>query len=150
MALMQSLGKVPVWVRRDTPGFVGNRLQHALWREALALVSEGVADAETVDLVTRNTIGLRLAHMGPIENADYVGLDLTQAIHQAVFPALSRATAPDAHLDELIAAGHLGAKTGQGYLKWPPGSRESAATALAAHVARGLSNQPMNDQQESQ
>jgi 3-hydroxybutyryl-CoA dehydrogenase len=150
MALLERLGKLPVRVRRDVPGFVGNRLQHALWREALALVSEGVADAETVDLVARNTIGLRLAQMGPIENADYVGLDLTAAIHQAVLPALSRATEPDGRLRELVAAGHLGAKTGSGYLGWEPGRRDRTAAALAAHVSRELSNHRTNDLQESQ
>ena len=81
-------GKTPVRVGRDVVGFIGNRLQHALWREAIALVAEGVCDAETVDLVVRNTIGLRLATLGPLENADYVGLDLTLAIHDAVIPKL--------------------------------------------------------------
>ena len=114
-------------VHKDVPGFIGNRLQHALWREAFALVSEGVADAETVDLVVRNTIGLRLGQMGPIENADYVGLDLTIAIHDAVLPGLDRSTEPNALLRDLAAQGHLGAKTGQGFLRWPPGRREEAA-----------------------
>lgn len=141
ISLMEILGKLPVRVHRDTPGFVGNRLQHALWREAIALIEEGVADAATVDLVVRNTIGLRLAQMGPLENADYVGLDLTRAIHEAVFPALSRATTPSALLDELIAAGDLGAKSGQGFLAWPAGAREQAAAALAAHVTAGTARE---------
>lgn len=139
MTLLGDLGKTPVWVRRDVPGFVGNRLQHALWREAIALVHDGVADAETVDLVVRRTIGLRLAQMGPLENADYVGLDLTRAIHEAVLPALDRSTEPSPLLDSLVAAGRLGAKTGQGFLTWPAGSREAAGVALAAHVTAQLS-----------
>lgn len=139
MTLMASLGKTPVWVRRDVPGFVGNRLQHALWREAIALVNDGVADAETVDLVVRNTIGLRLAQMGPLENADYVGLDLTRAIHEAVLPALDRSTEPSPLLCSLVDAGRLGAKTGQGFLAWPPGSRETVGAALASHVATQMS-----------
>jgi 3-hydroxybutyryl-CoA dehydrogenase len=134
IALMDALGKVPVWVRRDTPGFIGNRLQHALWREAIALVAEGVGDAETVDLVVRRTIGLRLAQMGPLENADYVGLDLTRAIHTAVFPALDRSLEPSPLLDRLLAEGRLGARSGQGFLAWPPGAREAAGSALATHV----------------
>lgn len=138
MNLMRALGKTPVLVRKDVPGFVGNRLQHALWREAIALVAEGVADAETVDLVVRGTIGLRLARLGPIENADYVGLDLTRAIHAAVFPSLDRSTEPSALLTELLDAGHAGAKSGQGLLAWPPGRRERVAAELAAHVRAGL------------
>jgi 3-hydroxybutyryl-CoA dehydrogenase len=136
--LLSALGKLPVLVEKDVPGFVGNRLQHALWREAIALVAEGVADASTVDLVVRNTIGLRLARMGPLENADYVGLDLTLAIHDAVLPGLNRDTEPSTLLREHVAAGRLGAKSGSGFLDWPPGSRDSAASGLAAHVRRQL------------
>jgi 3-hydroxybutyryl-CoA dehydrogenase len=87
--VLEFAGKIPVRVQRDVPGFVGNRLQHALWREAIDLVASGVCDAETVDLVVRNTIGLRLGAMGPIENADYVGLDLTLAIHEQVLPSIN-------------------------------------------------------------
>jgi len=125
-------------VERDVPGFVGNRLQHALWREAIALVAEGVCDAQTVDLVVRNTIGLRLAAMGPLENADYVGLDLTLAIHEAVLPSLNADPGPSPLLRELVAAGRLGARTGSGFGSWPPGSRENAAQRLAEHVTRQL------------
>ena len=68
---------------------LARRLRLAVWREALAMVEDGVCDAATVDLMATNTIGLRLAVMGPVENADYVGLDLTLAIHQAVLPSLN-------------------------------------------------------------
>lgn len=134
MTLLGDLGKTPVRVRRDVPGFIGNRLQHALWREAVALVADGICDADTADLVARNTIGLRLARMGPIENADYVGLDLTLAIHDAVFPSLSTDAEASPSLRALVRRGDLGAKTGQGFLSWPAGSRETAARELAAHV----------------
>jgi 3-hydroxybutyryl-CoA dehydrogenase len=135
MTLLSSLGKTPVHVKRDTPGFIGNRLQHALWREALALVQEGICDAASVDLVVRNSIGLRLSEMGPIENADYVGLDLTRAIHHYVFPALSTAQAPLQIVEDAVANGDLGAKTGRGLLDWPEGSREKAAQRLADRVS---------------
>jgi 3-hydroxybutyryl-CoA dehydrogenase len=136
--LLRSLGKMPVRVERDVPGFVGNRLQHALWREAIALVADGVCDAQTVDLVVRNTIGLRLAAMGPLENADYVGLDLTLAIHEAVLPSLSTDHGPSPLLRELVAAGQLGARTGSGFFPWPSGAREAAAQRLAAHITTSL------------
>jgi 3-hydroxybutyryl-CoA dehydrogenase len=134
MALLGELGKTPVLVRRDVPGFIGNRLQHALWREAIALVADGICDADTADLVARNTIGLRLARMGPLENADYVGLDLTLAIHDAVFPSLNTDTGASPSLRALVRRGDLGAKTGRGFLPWPAGSREAAARELAGHV----------------
>jgi 3-hydroxybutyryl-CoA dehydrogenase len=134
VALLEQLGKTPVRVRRDVPGFIGNRLQHALWREAIALVADGICDAGTADLVARNTIGLRLARMGPIENADYVGLDLTLAIHDAVLPSLAADGAPSPLLRGLVQRGDLGAKTGRGFLPWAPGARETAQRELAAHV----------------
>lgn len=138
MEVLARVGKLPVRVNKDVPGFVGNRMQHALWREAIDLVATGVCDAETVDLVVKNTIGLRLAEMGPIENADYVGLDLTLAIHEQVLPAINRDPHPSPYLEELVALGKLGAKSGEGFLHWPEGSREAAAARLAAHVSAQL------------
>jgi 3-hydroxybutyryl-CoA dehydrogenase len=138
MDLLTQAGKMPVHVRRDVPGFIGNRLQHALWREAIHLVSTGVCDAETVDLVARNSFGLRLAAVGPMENADYVGLDLTLAVHREVFPSLCRDEEPSGLLQELVAAGRLGAKTGFGFTAWPAGRREELARRLDAHLMRQL------------
>lgn len=143
--VLTRVGKVPVRVERDVPGFVGNRLQHALWREAIDLVASGVCDAETVDLVVRNTIGLRLAEMGPIENADYVGLDLTLAIHSQVLPSINRDPHPSPYLEKLVTDGHLGAKTGSGFLTWPAGSREAAAARLSAHIQRQLASRISNE-----
>jgi 3-hydroxybutyryl-CoA dehydrogenase len=142
---LTGLGKTPVRVERDVPGFVGNRLQHALWREAIALVADGVCDAATVDLMARNTLGLRLGMMGPIENADYVGLDLTLAIHEAVLPSLNRDQSPSPLLRELVAEGKLGAKSGGGFSSWPDGERERAARRLAAHLQRQLSDPHRRD-----
>ena len=88
IALHRDAGKMPVHVKKDVPGFVGNRLQHALWREAIALVEHGICDAETVDTVIKASFGRRLAVLGPLENADLVGTDLTLAIHQTVLPAI--------------------------------------------------------------
>jgi 3-hydroxybutyryl-CoA dehydrogenase len=138
VALLVDAGKRPVRVGRDAPGFIGNRLQHALWREAMALVAEGVCDAATVDLVVRNTIGLRLATLGPLENADYIGLDLTLAIHEAVFPSLNCDSHPSPLLRELVADGQLGARSGHGFLDWPSGAREATAARLAQHITTQL------------
>jgi 3-hydroxybutyryl-CoA dehydrogenase len=138
MALLTEAGKLPVRVERDVAGFIGNRLQHALWREAIALVAEGVCDAATVDLVVRNTIGLRLATLGPLENADYIGLDLTMAIHDAVIPSLNSDPYPSPLLRQLVADGQLGARTGHGFLDWPEGARERTAARLAEHITAQL------------
>lgn len=143
IALLTEAGKMPVRVGRDVAGFIGNRLQHALWREAMALVAEGVCDAPTVDLVVRNTIGLRLAALGPLENADYIGLDLTLAIHDAVIPNINSDSHPNPLLRELVEAGQLGARTGRGFLDWPDGAREETAARLAGHISRQLNTERM-------
>jgi 3-hydroxybutyryl-CoA dehydrogenase len=134
IGLLKSVGKIPVHVRHDTPGFIGNRMQHALWREAMSLVQEGVCDAADVDTVVRNTIGLRLSAMGPLENADYVGLDLTESIHEYIFPSLSTAQRPLKVLDDFVASGNLGAKTGSGFFTWSEGRREEARRCLADRI----------------
>lgn len=135
MSLLTSVGKRPVHVLRDVPGFVGNRLQHALWREAIAIVANGICDAETVDAVVTSSFGPRLGIMGPLETADLVGLDLTLAIHEQVLPDLDRTPGPSDYLRELVADGHLGMKTGQGFRAWPAGAAESARKRLTRHLS---------------
>jgi len=118
IALLSSVGKTPVHVRKDVPGFVGNRLQHALWREAIAIVAEGIADAETVDTVVKASFGRRLAVLGPLENADLVGTDLTLDIHNVVLQHLNRSPEPSPYLSKLVASGRLGMKSGEGFRNW--------------------------------
>src|SRR5262252_1238757 len=108
MKLHADIGKTPVHVKKDVPGFVGNRLQHALWREAIALVENDICDAETVDTVIKAAFGRRLAVLGPLENADLVGTDLTLAIHQTVLPAIDARPGPSPYLEKLVAQGKLG------------------------------------------
>ena len=86
MKLHARAGKTPVHVKKDVPGFVANRLQHALWREAISLVERGICDADMVDTVIKASFGRRLAVLGPIENSDLVGTELTLAIHKTVLP----------------------------------------------------------------
>jgi 3-hydroxybutyryl-CoA dehydrogenase len=135
-ALLSAAGKTPVTVEKDVPGFVGNRLQHALWREAIALVQEGVCDAKTVDTVVKASFGRRLAVLGPLENADLVGTDLTLAIHETVLPALDRTAGPLPLLRRLVAEGKLGMKSGEGFQHWT--SEQQAA--LRARVLAYLQN----------
>lgn len=139
--LLARTGKRPVHVRRDVPGFIGNRLQHALWREAFALVDEGVCDAETVDDVIRCSFGRRLAVLGPIENADLVGLDLTLAIHNYLLPHLSRSSEPSRTLREKVERGELGAKSGEGFVKWPGARAEEVQARLRSHLVNTASGE---------
>jgi 3-hydroxybutyryl-CoA dehydrogenase len=119
-ALLTNAGKRPVTVEKDVPGFIGNRLQHALWREAIALVAGGVCDAKTVDTVVKASFGRRLAVLGPLENADLVGTDLTLAIHESVLADLDRTPGPSPYLRNLVATGRLGMKSGEGFQQWSP------------------------------
>jgi 3-hydroxybutyryl-CoA dehydrogenase len=132
--LLAAVGKVPVRVDRDVPGFVGNRLQHALWREAFQLVDEGVCDAETIDTVVKNGFGPRLAVLGPMENADLVGLELTLSIHDYLLPRLTPPSEPSAGLRERIAAGHAGMGAGEGWRRWPEGSRDEVQALVSRHL----------------
>ena len=135
-ALLGAAGKTPVTVEKDVPGFVGNRLQHALWREAIALVQDGVCDAKTVDTVVKASFGRRLAVLGPLENADLVGTDLTLAIHDTVLPSLDRTAGALPLLRRLVQEGKLGMKSGEGFQRW---SSEQQA-ALRARVLTHLQN----------
>jgi 3-hydroxybutyryl-CoA dehydrogenase len=132
--LLASVGKTPVRVKKDVAGFVGNRLQHALWREAIAIVAEGIADAETVDTVVKASFGRRLAVLGPLENADLVGTDLTLDIHNVVLKHLNRDVGPSSYLSGLVREGKLGMKSGEGFQSWS----EDKAQTLRARVYRYL------------
>lgn len=123
LAQMREIGQLPVHVKRDVPGFIGNRLQHALKREAIALVENGVADAETVDFVIRNSFGARLGIMGTLEQSDLVGLNLTLDIHRVILADLDCSKAPQKLLVDLVAAGKTGASVGEGFRTWSSEAR---------------------------
>jgi 3-hydroxybutyryl-CoA dehydrogenase len=133
-ALLAAAGKTPVTVDKDVPGFVGNRLQHALWREAIALVQEGVCDARTVDTVVKASFGRRLAVLGPLENADLVGTDLTLAIHETVLPHLDRTPGALPLLQHLVRNGKLGMKSGEGFQRWSPEQQAALRARVLAHL----------------
>ncbi len=120
VAIMAAIGKEPIRVLKDVPGFVGNRMQHALQREAMDIVDQGIATPEEVDRVVKFGFGLRLALMGPLERADLGGLDITYRVQKYLLPYLCQQTDPSPLLTQKVTAGHLGAKTGQGYYPWPP------------------------------
>ncbi|MFZ3360850.1 MAG: 3-hydroxyacyl-CoA dehydrogenase family protein [Xanthobacteraceae bacterium] len=134
MELHRIAGKKPAHVKKDVPGFIGNRLQHALWREAIALVENGICDAATVDAVIKASFGRRLAVLGPLENADLVGTDLTLAIHNTVLPAIDSRPSPSPYLQKLVADGKLGFKSGEGFRKWSAEEQAALRAAVVAHL----------------
>jgi 3-hydroxybutyryl-CoA dehydrogenase len=141
MKLHAAAGKKPAHVKKDVPGFIGNRLQHALWREAIALVENGICDAETVDNVIKSAFGRRLAVLGPLENADMVGTDLTLAIHKTVLPDIDNRPSPSPYLAKLVTDQKLGFKSGEGFRKWSPEQQ----AALRSKVLQHLKNARVQD-----
>jgi 3-hydroxybutyryl-CoA dehydrogenase len=119
-ALMEKVGKVPVRVLKDVPGFLGNRLQHAMWREAISLCEKEIACAEDIDKVVKYGFGARMPFIGPLETADLAGLVLTRDIHKYLFPYLESSTKPSPLLEDIISEGATGVKAGRGFYEWTP------------------------------
>ncbi|MFZ0932264.1 MAG: 3-hydroxyacyl-CoA dehydrogenase family protein [Syntrophobacteraceae bacterium] len=119
-SLMEKVGKAPVRVLRDVPGFLGNRLQHAMWREAISLCEKGIATAEDIDNVVKFGFGLRLAFIGPLETADLASLSLTHDIQKYLFPYLDASQQPSPLLSKLVTQGASGVKAGRGFYDWTP------------------------------
>jgi len=134
MQLHEAANKKPAHVKKDVPGFIGNRLQQALWREAISLVENGICDAETVDAVVKASFGRRLAVLGPLENADLIGTDLTLAIHNVVLAAIDSRPRPSPYLEGLVAEGKLGFKSGEGFRKWSAGEQAALRAKLVQHL----------------
>ncbi|EAV41214.1 probable 3-hydroxybutyryl-CoA dehydrogenase FadB3 [Stappia aggregata IAM 12614] len=136
MALLESVGKTPVRVDKDVAGFIGNRLQHALWREAIYLVESGVCTAEAVDVVVNASFGRRLSVLGPLANADLVGTDLTLDIHENVLADLDNRPEPSPYLRRLVEEGKLGMKSGEGFRSWTPKDMEDVRQRVATHLRK--------------
>lgn len=135
--IMTALGRKPIRVARDVPGFLANRLQHALMREAFAAMDEGLATADDVDAAVRYTFGFRYLAGGPILQKELAGLETQLAAATSIYPSLNTSPEPSPGLRCLVEEGKFGAKTGQGYRAWPADrlERERAryeATLLAA------------------
>jgi 3-hydroxybutyryl-CoA dehydrogenase len=134
MKLHEDAGKTPAHVKKDVPGFIGNRLQHALWREAIFLVEEGICDAETVDTVVKASFGRRLPVLGPLENADLIGTDLTLAIHRNVMPHVDSRPDASPYLAKLVGEKKLGFKSGEGFRAWSAEEQAALRKTLINHL----------------
>lgn len=132
--LLKNAGKHPVKCLKDVPGFIANRLQHALWREAISIIEHGIADAATVDEAIKNSFAIRLPVLGPIENADMVGLDLTLVVHDYVLKYLESSPHPSPLLKEKVKKGELGFKTGKGFQNWPAEEIEKSRSRFLEYL----------------
>jgi 3-hydroxybutyryl-CoA dehydrogenase len=124
VAFLKACGKVPVLVRKDRPGQLGNRIQHAMVRECMHIVAEGIASPEDVDLAIKAGFGLRLPVYGVFEHGDLVGLELAKAVQDYVLPDLGAEQGASSVHNEKIARGETGAAVGRGFLDWPAGRAE--------------------------
>ena len=128
-ALYRRAGKKPVLVRRDIPGFLANRIQHALMREALDLIDRGIASAEDVDTAVRYSFGFRYAACGPMMQKEISGWDSMARAAAEIYPSLSSTQVLSQCVDGIIKAGRTGMKAGAGFTEWP------AALAASERVA---------------
>jgi 3-hydroxybutyryl-CoA dehydrogenase len=128
-AWLRAIGKRPVHVRREVPGFLANRLQAALMREALWLIEDGVASPQDIDDAVRYGFGFRYAAAGPILQKEHSGWDTTCAVAKIVYPTLHGEPSPPPVLERNVDAGRVGFKSGAGFYAWTP-------EAIAAERAR--------------
>jgi 3-hydroxybutyryl-CoA dehydrogenase len=124
--IMTSLGRVPIRVARDVPGFLANRIQHAMVREAFNAIDEGLASPEDVDKAVRFTFGMRIMGAGPILQKELAGLETQLAAQATIYPSLCNRTTPGPTITRLVEEGKLGAKTGEGFWTWTPESAKEA------------------------
>jgi 3-hydroxybutyryl-CoA dehydrogenase len=136
IAFLGAAAMRPVHVKADIPGFIGNRLQHAMKREAIALVAAGHCTAEALDEVVRHGFGARLAAIGPLEQADIGGLELTLAIHETLMPDLDRTPVPHPLLVEKVARGEVGVAVGKGFREWDEGEAEAVSARVTEELLR--------------
>ena len=132
--LLKKVGKTPVKMSEEAVRFVANRLQAAMFREALSMVNRGIATAEEIDLSVRNGFGRRLAAIGVFQALDLAGWDTARATSENIFPDLESSAEVPALLEQKVQQGQLGLKTGKGIYSWTP---ESAA-ALKTRIVRAL------------
>jgi 3-hydroxybutyryl-CoA dehydrogenase len=141
---LESLGKTPIRCP-DIPGFIGNRLMHALWREALSLLDKGVCSPGDLDTIVKYTFALRLPALGPFENMDLAGMDLVNRVQQYLLPDLAANAQPAQCLQERLREGKTGMAAGQGFYQWDDGQaadkvRQRDLTIL--HLLRMLGKIP--------
>jgi 3-hydroxybutyryl-CoA dehydrogenase len=138
VALMKELGKAPIWVKKDVPGFVGNRIQHAMLREALYLIDEGICDAEAVDTAVRFGFGFRFIACGPLLQKEMSGWDTNYLVGAALYPHLYNNDRPPKFLKDMVERKHLGMKTKRGMWEWTDEAIAKEKAAIERRLQAGM------------
>jgi 3-hydroxybutyryl-CoA dehydrogenase len=135
--LMKTMGKSPIICQKEAPGFIANRLQLVLWREAFNIVQRGIASPQDVDLAVKNSFGRRLGMVGPFELYEYIdGYDLTLQCEKYMLPDMDTSNESYPLLLEKVERGELGAKTGKGFYEWTPEFTEAWRTKVLKGLIR--------------
>jgi len=142
---LRSSGRVPVRVNRDIPGFLANRMQHALSREALSLIDRGIATPEDVDNAVRYGFGFRYIAAGPLLQRDHAGLDIHCAAAATIYPDLCNDAEPARFMSDRVKAGHIGMKVKHGFYEW---TDEDIATEKARYETALLGAKAILDREK--
>lgn len=138
MELLALIEKKPVRMKKEILGFIGNRLMHAMYREALSMIDKGIVDAEGIDQAVLTSFGPRFANLGPMEYLDFLGLDLIERVQHYLYGDLDRNPGVTRVIERLNRENKLGAKTGTGLMDWHEKDRDSVRTRRDAEFFRRL------------
>jgi len=137
-AMLRASGRVPVRVKRDIPGFLANRLQHALSREAFWLIEQGFCEPEDIDAAVRFGFGFRYIAAGPCLQRDHAGLEVHAAAGAEMYPHFNNAPTVSPALADRVAQGRLGMKTGEGFYRWTPETIEAERARYERTLAQAF------------
>lgn len=117
-AFLESIGREVAIVKKDVPGFIANRIQHAIYREAIHMVQAGISDPADIDLALKYSFMPRYTSIGVFEHMDNAGLDMIDSIHSYLFADLDTSQDVQPYIADRVANGDLGVKTGKGIYDW--------------------------------
>jgi 3-hydroxybutyryl-CoA dehydrogenase len=130
VAAVKRAGREPIVLERAVNGYLINRLQHSILHEAYHLLESGIATAETIDKVAKLLLGPRFCITGLLEQKDLAGLEMHAQAQRSIVPTLSHTNVPSAYLQDMVARGDVGVRSGKGFYDW--NGRDGAAAARKA------------------
>ncbi|WP_020007706.1 3-hydroxyacyl-CoA dehydrogenase NAD-binding domain-containing protein [Salinicoccus albus] len=152
ITLFKTLGKEAVLVRKDIPGFIANRIQHAMAREAISLLEKGVASAEDIDTVIKWSLGIRMIFTGPLEQRDFNGLDIHSDIAAYLYEDLENRTVASPLLLQKVEKGEIGVKANKGFYEWDEDTKQQhiqAKNDALLKMIKYLEKESMNNNESN-